>query len=233
MIEMLPKHDYYKSMNRITLYHGSERIINNPIYGNGEKHNDYGLAFYTTTNIEMAKEWANRKTSNGFINKYKFDGRDLSVYDLREKNVLTWIAVLMHNRDIEPSVKELYRKRFLFLEEHFYPKEIEEYDVIIGYRADDAYFKFPMFFIQNELSIERMEEIYKLGNLGTQIALKSEKAFSKIKFLGFDKVDSIYYEKYRMRKNAADKRFEEIRIEEINNFHNTKIEDLMKLYDKR
>ena len=42
-------------MHRITLYHGSERIVNNPIHGSREEHNDYGLAFYTTTDIEMAK----------------------------------------------------------------------------------------------------------------------------------------------------------------------------------
>lgn len=220
-------------MDKIIIFHGSERIIDKPIFGYGEKHNDYGLGFYMTQDIEMAKEWANRKTVQGFVNKYILDFRGLSVYDLKEKDVLTWIAVLMHNRDIDPQIKELYQRRFNFLEEYFYPKEIEDCDVIIGYRADDAYFKFPMFFIQNELSIERMEEIYKLGNLGSQIVLKSEKAFSKIKFVKSYVSEPIYADRYRMRKNIADKRFEEIRIEEINNINNTKIEDLMKEYDKR
>lgn len=219
-------------MERITVFHGSEQIIEHPTYGNGELHNDYGRGFYTTTNKEMGKEWANRKTKNGFINKYSFDARGLSIFDLRDLDVLNWIAVLMHNRDIEPQVKELYKKRFDFLEDNFYPKEIEQYDVIIGYRADDAYFKFPMYFIQNELSIERLREIYELGNLGTQIAIMSEKAFSKIKYISVEEVEPIYFDRYRSRKNAADKRFDEIRIEEINNTNNTKIEDLMKQYGK-
>ena len=219
-------------MERITVFHGSEQIIKHPTYGRGELHNDYGRGFYVTTNKEMGKEWANRKTKNGFINKYSFDARGLSIFDLRDLDVLNWIAVLMHNRDIEPQVKELYKKRFDFLEDNFYPKEIEQYDVIIGYRADDAYFKFPMYFIQNELSIERLREIYELGNLGTQIAIMSEKAFSKIKYISAEEVEAIYFDRYRSRKNAADKRFDEIRIEEINNTNNTKIEDLMKQYDK-
>ena len=219
-------------MERITVFHGSEQIIEHPTYGKGELHNDYGRGFYTTANKEMGKEWANRKTKNGFINKYSFDARGLSIFDLRDLDVLNWIAVLMHNRDIEPQVKELYKKRFDFLEDSFYPKEIEQYDVIIGYRADDAYFKFPMYFIQNELSIERLREIYELGNLGTQIAIMSEKAFSKIKFISAEEVEPIYFDRYRSRKNVADKRFDEIRIEEINNANNTKIEDLMKQYDK-
>ena len=45
-------------------------------------------------------------------------------------------------------------------------------------------------------------------------------------------MEPIYFDRYRSRKNAADKRFDEIRIEEINNTNNTKIEDLMKQYDK-
>lgn len=39
------------------LYHGSKDIIEKPIYGQGKKYNDYGLGFYCTDNIELAKEW--------------------------------------------------------------------------------------------------------------------------------------------------------------------------------
>ena len=39
------------------LYHGSEKIIQKPIYGQGKKYNDYGLGFYCTDSIDMAKEW--------------------------------------------------------------------------------------------------------------------------------------------------------------------------------
>lgn len=217
-------------MNRIVLYHGSEKIIEIPSNGGGGLYNDYGRGFYTTANKEMAMEWANRKIKNGFVNKYSFDGRGLKIFDLTKLGALKWIAVLMHNRDIDPQTKELYRMRFDFLEEHYYPKEIEECDVVVGYRADDAYFKFPMYFIRGELSLERLEEIYRLGHLGTQIALMSKKAFERIKFISYEEVESIYYDRYRSRKNSVDKRFEEIRIEEINNTNTTKIDDLMKRY---
>ena len=39
------------------LYHGSDHIIERPIYGKGNVHNDYGLGFYTTWDLEIAKEW--------------------------------------------------------------------------------------------------------------------------------------------------------------------------------
>ena len=43
------------------LYHGSEKIIEKSIYGQGEKYNDYGLGFYFIDSIDMAKEWGVKK----------------------------------------------------------------------------------------------------------------------------------------------------------------------------
>ena len=218
-------------MNRIVIYHGSDHIIEKPTYGVGDENNDYGQAFYCTTSLDMAKEWANKTTISGFANKYKFDGRNLRVLDLTDDkySVLNWIAILIHHRNLSLAQRTLYKRRLEFLEDHFYI-DVSEYDVVIGYRADDAYFKFPMFFIQNELSIERLEEIYKLGNLGKQIAIVSEQAFSRIRFITAIEVEPIFLERYITRKNNADNRFEQIRIEEINN-EKPKIEDLMKQYD--
>lgn len=42
----------------IILYHGSEITVGQPIWGKGKKYNDYGLGFYCTENIDVAKEWA-------------------------------------------------------------------------------------------------------------------------------------------------------------------------------
>lgn len=40
------------------IYHGSKNIIEKPEFGKGNKKNDYGLGFYCTENVELAKEWA-------------------------------------------------------------------------------------------------------------------------------------------------------------------------------
>ena len=40
------------------IYHGSKNIITKPEFGKGNIANDYGLGFYCTENIELAKEWA-------------------------------------------------------------------------------------------------------------------------------------------------------------------------------
>ena len=42
------------------LYHGSINIIEKPIFGYGKTYNDYGLGFYCTDSLEMAKEWGGR-----------------------------------------------------------------------------------------------------------------------------------------------------------------------------
>ena len=39
------------------IYHGSKDIIEKPEFGKGNQKNDYGLGFYCTENVELAKEW--------------------------------------------------------------------------------------------------------------------------------------------------------------------------------
>ena len=38
------------------IYHGSDHVIEKPQYGYGKSYNDYGMGFYCTENINMAKE---------------------------------------------------------------------------------------------------------------------------------------------------------------------------------
>ena len=51
-----------------TLYHGSEFIIKKPEFLKGNIHKDYGIGFYCTTNKELAKEWAAKRSGKGYIN---------------------------------------------------------------------------------------------------------------------------------------------------------------------
>jgi hypothetical protein len=80
--------------------HGSTKIIEKPTLAAGKKHNDYGQGFYCTKEIEVAKEWASRENSNGFVNKYSLRKSGLKVLDMQDKcyNVLNWLAILLQNR---------------------------------------------------------------------------------------------------------------------------------------
>ena len=85
-----------------TLYHGSEFIIQKPEFLKGNIHNDYGIGFYCTTNKELAKEWAAKRSGKGYVNKYILRDDRLRILDLTKppfQDVLHWVSLLMHNRE--------------------------------------------------------------------------------------------------------------------------------------
>lgn len=194
------------------IYHGSVNILEKPQYGKGKDYNDYGKGFYCTESLEFAKEWACTEKSNGYANKYELNLENLKVLDLRNKkyNVLHWITLLIKNRrfaitnEISKEGKEYLINNFLI--------DISEYDIIIGYRADDAYFTFAQNFLNNTISVQKLKEALLLGNLGEQIVLKSEQAFSRLKFLGYEIADQdIYYSLRKIRDDVARKKYYENR----------------------
>ena len=60
-----------------------------------------------------------------------------------------------------------------------FPVETEGYDIIKGYRADDSYFSYARDFLQNGISVRRLAQVMKLGNLGNQIVLVSKNSSKK------------------------------------------------------
>ncbi len=214
-----------------TIYHGSEIIIKKPVfhYQNSNFNNDYGSGFYCTQDLGMAKQWANRTTKNGFANKYFFDERGLKILDLTNKNefnVLNWIAILLRNREIPENDKIEYADVLTYLKKYYI--DTSSYDVVIGYRADDAYFRFPLMFVRNILTFSKLEEIYMLGNLDKQYVLLSEKAFENLMFVEAIPADPIYFERYHRQKDAADDSYYELeRLERKSN--EPRIRDLMRI----
>lgn len=219
-------------MKRV-LYHGSDRLIKDPIYGYGNIHNDYGLGFYCCTNLGLAKEWASRKSGKGFVNKYEIRDDRLEILDLTKgdnNNILIWIALLIKNRTISSDIQKRYKKNIDFLLDN-YLVDVSKYDVVIGYRADDAYFKFPESFISNNLTIESLNKIYKAGNLGKQYVLISKRAFKLLKFVDFIETNEIARESFYKRVIDADKEYDKY-IDIDSNASENKIEDLIKKYGK-
>lgn len=192
----------------MTLYHGSENIIEVPEFGKGARSNDYGRGFYCTENIELAREWACAKNKNGYVNVYEFDLTDLKVLNLndRQYHILNWLAILADNRtywqrgSIAEEAKEYIKTHFLV--------DVSPYDVIIGYRADDSYFSFAQDFVAGVISLEKLSEAMRLGKLGEQIVLKTEKAFERIRYVRSEVVDrEIYYVRKNEREREARKEY--------------------------
>ena len=188
------------------IYHGSINIIKEPIYGYGKKYNDYGLGFYCTKNIELAKEWAVNKDKDGYANIYELDINDLKILNLNDKryNVLHWLTILLKNRefDLRSSVSQK-AKEYLIKN---YSVDISDIDVIIGYRADDSYFTFAQDFLNNIISLRKLTEAMRLGELGEQIVLISKKSFDNIKYIGNEIANNnIYYVLKNIRDLTARK----------------------------
>ena len=200
---------------RITIYHGSEKIVEQPIFGEGKKNNDFGLGFYCTLSEELAKEWAVSSLRDGFANRYTLDSEYLNILNLNspEYTILNWIAVLVEHRLF--SIKTpVARRAKRYLIENF-SINVNAYDLIIGYRADDSYFDYAESFLNNGISVEQLARAMQLGKLGEQIVLKSKFAFSNLKYEGFDIAEkNQYYVIRKARDDEANQLYFEILEEE-------------------
>lgn len=167
-----------------TLYHGSIHTIQKPIFGLGRKNNDFGFGFYCTESLELAKEWAVSSFQNGYANQYTLNTEYLNILNLNtpEYSILNWIAVLIEHR-IFPVENPVAGRAKKYLLENF-GINVNAYDVIVGYRADDSYFDFAQAFLNNAITVNQLAKAMRLGKLGEQIVLKSEFAFQNIQFEG-------------------------------------------------
>ena len=130
----------------ITIYHGSEKNVEQPIFGEGKKNNDFGLGFYCTASEELAKEWAVSSLRDGFSNRYTLDTEYLNVLNLNSPDytILNWIAVLVEHRLF--SIKTpVARRAKRYLIDNF---KKDQYYVLRKARDDEA----------NQLYLEMLEE---------------------------------------------------------------------------
>lgn len=191
-------------MSSMKLLHGTDHIIEVPDIHIGNPHNDYGLGFYCTKIDEMACEWACKKNTGGFVNIYDFDDERLKVLNLLDgqHTVLNWIALLLQNRTFKlETVLSVDARDYII--EH-YSIDLSGYDVVIGYRADDSYFQYAEAFVSNGLPLRSLNKALRLGKLGEQTVVISQKGFDHLKFADAYPVDkSVYYPKFLDRDTTA------------------------------
>lgn len=214
--------------NSLTIYHGSSHVIEHPEFGVGNPYNDYGLGFYCTESLELAKEWGTSEEADGFANQYSLDTTALIELNLNDGSytILHWLAVLLENRtfrlsgDIAPLAREFLLDRFSV--------DYQSCDLMRGYRADDSYFSFANAFLNNGLSLSRLERAMTLGNLGEQIVVRSEKAFKRLRFEGCESAErTIYYPRKMARDQEARAIYrEERKLQDLTN--DVTIADIMR-----
>lgn len=195
----------------LDIYHGSDHIIEKPVFGEGKTYNDYGRGFYCTEHVELAKEWACATGVDGYANRYQLAMTGLSILNLNapEYNILNWLAILLENRKFNVA-DGLPQRAKTYILEHF-KVEYKKYDVIIGYRADDSYFSYAGDFVNGTLSLSDLSEAMRLGKLGEQVVLKSKKAFDALTFVeGIKAFHGEYFAKYKQRDEEARGKYKQI-----------------------
>ena len=195
----------------ITIFHGSEKIIEHPIWGEGRKNNDFGIGFYCTESLELAKEWAVSSLRDGFANKYILDTKYLNILNLNSSayTILNWIAVLVEHRLFSITTPVARRAKSYLIEK--FSVNVNAFDIIRGYRADDSYFDYAESFINNAISVEQLAQAMKLGKLGEQIVIKSKYAFTKLKYEGFEVAEQRkYYVQRKSRNDEANRQYFEM-----------------------
>jgi hypothetical protein len=210
----------------LTVYHGSKQIVEIPTFGLGRNNNDFGLGFYCTESSDLAKEWAVSSLSDGFANRYTLDTEYLNILNLNSPDytILNWIAVLVQHRLF--SIKTpVARRAKQYLVEHF-GINVNAYDLITGYRADDSYFDYAEAFLNNAITVEQLSHAMQLGKLGEQIVIKSKFAFSKIKYEGFETAEKdLYYVLRKARDDEANQTYLDILEEETDGLY---IQDIIR-----
>ena len=210
------------------VYHGSDHIIETPLYNGSKRSNDYGYGFYTTESMELAMEWACSDNRDGFANIYELNTNGLEILNLNDPqyNILNWLAVLTKYRSYwqSGSVAEEAKN---YLQKNFFV-DPSDYDIVIGYRADDSYFSFAQDFVSGAISLRKLSEAMRLGKLGEQIVLKSEKSFSQIRFIDAEPAAAeTYFEKKSIRDRDARRAYRLSRQKE-ENIHELYMLDIMR-----
>jgi len=173
---------------KLIIYHGSDNIIDNPSHEGGRKFSDFGIGFYATTNIEMAKSWAARRKDNpAYVNKYMFnvDGLNSLTFDLD----IHWILFIAYNRGLilNKEIKDILNKKY---------DDINKYDVIIGPTADDRMFDTLNLFFNNNITIDHCINALNSMDLDIQYNIRTKTGIDAIAFsssMELDELDKVYY----------------------------------------
>lgn len=189
-------------MGKLILFHGTPDKLVTPTFGLGNEKHDYGMGFYLTQDIDLAKEWAVCRPDevNGWVHKFEFDTDGLKILDFQQINVLSWLAELMKHRDASDT------KRYRVLAKKFIDKygvDTSGYDVIKGWRANASYFYIAKEFVKDNIDIEILEELLSLGGLGIQYCIKTEKAYAQLHEIE-DSLLPVDYAEFNEKYNERD-----------------------------
>jgi hypothetical protein len=158
------------------LYHGSNEIIDNPKLLETQRPLDFGQGFYTTTNLEQCKVFAQkvlrrRNCGKAIVSFYEIDDNylsDIKVLYFDSPN-REWLEFITKNR-IEQTTKN-------------------EYDLIIGPVANDDVYNVLLPYFAGNMPIEIALQLLKPKKLFNQYTFCSDKSISLLHYKKFEEVN--------------------------------------------
>lgn len=185
---------YTKGEKKMILYHGSDNKVLTPVYEFNNSKRDYGAGFYTTLDYEPACEYAvcTSEGNNGYVHKYELNTTDLSIIDMTKVyDTLEWLAVLSKNRIFGNGRKyKVMNKQLIDL---YYNSDIENYDIIVGYRADNSLCSIIKETLRDGVGLRAFNKIFNADILEKEVLIQSERAIKQLKEI---ETHEIEYEKY-------------------------------------
>jgi len=189
----------------LRIYHGSSDPNLVPTFSGGKEYHDYGKGFYCVEDIEMAKEWACQHNDKTISYVYAFNLNLLGLDQIMNLNTSApayWLSALAAHRYISKEGALLKQRRERFIKA--FHVDCTTVDVVMGWRANDQYFAYLRDFLRMDISYEAVVEAMRLGDLGQQVVLISEKAYANCLLVDKIAINESEYDKYYKQYNERD-----------------------------
>lgn len=151
-------------MEDIIVYHGSQKIVQNPEIRIAQYHKD----FYCTLFEKQAKRWAVRYNGYGIVNEYRYKSDDS-------------LRILKFSEMTEEWLDFIVACRL---------GQSHNYDIVEGPMANDTIFNYVQNFVDGKISREAFWALAKFKKPTHQISFHTARALTMLQFVkGYDAYD--------------------------------------------
>lgn len=158
------------------LYHTSDREIPKPDIHYGRKNADFGWGFYLTPDRDFTYRWARE---NAVVNVYELDFTGLQVH--RFSRDTDWFQYIYWNRRLKDGITA---------------------DVVAGPIANDTLFDTLGIMSSGYLQPADALKLLMIGPEYTQVAIKTEKAAGRLRFLRAERIQRLGAEQLKAEQDA-------------------------------
>jgi len=152
--------DYYGMADSITIFHGSNVVVEKPQIIVSGFYKDFGFGFYCTNIERQAKKWAQTKKGDSFVSVYNYLPTD-------ELKVLSFPVMTDEWLDFVVACRRGIK---------------HEYDIVEGPMADDQIWDYVEDFIEGNITREAFWVLAKFKYPTHQIVFCTQKSLDSIVF---------------------------------------------------